>query len=88
MAKRALGLLFSKPSESSAIESSHYREIDIRICIPQNDYCIIIFPLSSICFVCIKEMSQGDISFTHTKHMFDRGNVSFMHTKHVFIDSI
>ena len=26
----------------------------------------------SICFVCIKEMSQGDVSVTHTKHMFDR----------------
>ena len=25
-----------------------------------------------ICFVCVKETSQGNVSFTHPKHMFDR----------------
>ena len=47
---------------------------------------IIIFPLSNICFVCIKEMSQGDVSFMHTKHMFDRRNVSFITLVNVYID--
>ena len=35
---------------------------------PKNDYYQKIF-LSNICFVCVKEMSQGDVSFTHIKHM-------------------
>ena len=26
----------------------------------------------SICFVCVNEMSQGDVTFTRTKHRFDR----------------
>ena len=29
------------------------------------------FFLSNISFECIKETSQGDISFAHPKHMFD-----------------
>ena len=33
------------------------------------------FSLSNICFVCVKERSQGDVSFAHPKHI-------------VFIDSI
>ena len=28
--------------------------------------------LSNTCFVCIKETSQGDVSFTHTKHVLER----------------
>ena len=38
---------------------SNYREIDIKE-----------FNLSLICFVCVKETSQGDVSFTHSKHIF------------------
>ena len=33
---------------------------------------IIIFPLSNICLVCIKETSPGDVSLTQPKHMFYR----------------
>ena len=32
----------------------------------------IIYKLSIICFVCVKEMPPWDVSFTHTKHVFDR----------------
>ena len=42
--------------------------VDIKIYNPQNVIIIIIF-LKNICFGCVKEMSQGDISFTHLKHM-------------------
>ena len=31
---------------------------------------IISYFLSNICFVYVKETSQGDVSFTHTKHVF------------------
>ena len=36
--------------------------------IPKNDYYQ--FFLSNICFVCVKETSQGDVSFMHSKHVF------------------
>ena len=29
------------------------------------------FSLSNISFGCVKETSQGDVSLTHPKHMFD-----------------
>ena len=50
-----------------SIESSNYREVDIRI----NDPKMIIFWvffLLNISFGCLKETSQGDISFRHPKH--------------------
>ena len=52
-----------------SIESSNYREVDIRIYNPQK-WIIISFFQSNTCFVCVKETSQGDVSFMHTKHVF------------------
>ena len=44
-----------------------YREKNIKIYTFKNDYyqC---FPPSNKYFVCIKETSRGNVSFTHTKH--------------------
>ena len=47
----------------------------------KNDY-YQFFSLSNICFVCVKEMSQGDST------ALSQGDVSFNHTKRVYIDSI
>ena len=49
------------------MSSLNYREVDIKYITPQNDH----FPffLSNISFGCVKGMSQGDVSFTHPKHM-------------------
>ena len=49
------------------MESSNYREVDLRIYYLQK--MIISFFLLNICFVCAKEMSQGDVPFTYTKHV-------------------
>ena len=35
--------------------------------------------INIIMFVCVREMSQGDVSFTLTKHMFDRKNPNNNH---------
>ena len=51
-----------------SIENSNYWEVDI-INIKRPKMIIIIFFLSNICFLCIKETSHGDVSFTHPKHM-------------------
>ena len=50
------------------ISSSIYREVDIKYITPQNVY-YQFFLLSNIRVACVKETSQGDISFTHAKHM-------------------
>ena len=47
----------------------NYREADMRIYIPKNDY-YHLFLSNNICFVCIKDTPQGDVSFTHPNHMF------------------
>ena len=49
------------------MSGSNYREVDIKIYNPQN--VIKFFSLSNISFGQVKEMSQGDVSFTHPKHM-------------------
>ena len=47
------------------MESSNYREVDIKnIYNSKNDY----FFLSNTIFGCVKETSQGDISFMHPNH--------------------
>ena len=51
------------------ISSSNYRGVDVKSIYPKNDYNQFVFQLN-ICFGCIKEMSQGAISFKHTKHIF------------------
>ena len=53
------------------------------------------FFLSNILFGLVIEMSQGDVSFTHPKHMFlipfglvketPQGDVSFTHPKHILL---
>ena len=47
-------------------------EVDIKMNNPQNDTIIIFDIRVSICFGCVKETSQGDVSFTQPKHMFYR----------------
>ena len=49
------------------MSSSNYREVDIELITPKNDY--FHFFLSNISFGCVKETSQGDVSFMHPKHM-------------------
>ena len=36
---------------------------------------ILITVYNSLCFGCVKEMSQGDVSLMYPKHMFDRGKI-------------
>ena len=55
-----------------SIESSNYGGgVDIRTYPPptKKETIISFFTLSNICFVCEKETSQGDVSFTNIKHM-------------------
>ena len=53
-----------------SISFANYREVDIKIYSPKNDIIIIIIFLINICFGCVKETSQRDVSFTHLNHFF------------------
>ena len=59
-------LVNSKTSELETLvgisSSSNYMEVDINYVTPKNDTDYYHFPLSNICFVCVKETSppQGD----------------------------
>ena len=59
------------------IETSNYREVDIKIFTPINDYykC---FPIRHT-FWCIKETSQRDVYFTYQKRMFLWTNIQLVH---------
>ena len=50
------------------MSSLNYREVDVKSIKPQNIYHQLLFQ-SDICFKCVKETSQRDVSFTHPKHM-------------------
>ena len=51
-----------------SIENCNNRELDIKYV--TTKMIIIIFPISNICFGCIKERSEGGVSLMHPKHMF------------------
>ena len=53
-------------------ECSNYRELDIRIYNLQKWLLSGYFPVEHKCFLCVKETSQRNVSFMHTKHMFYR----------------
>ena len=50
-----------------SIESSNFREVDISIYTPLKLLLLPVFSLSNM-FLCVKEMSQIDVSFTHTTY--------------------
>ena len=47
-----------------SIENSNYKEVDIKYITPKM---IIISPLSNIRSWCLKETSEGDVSFMHPR---------------------
>ena len=49
---------------------------------------IIIFFLSNMCFVCLKEASPRDVSFTHSKHMLLETFIKVDHVQVIFSESI
>ena len=60
------------------ISCSNFREVDLKVYNSSNDYYQLSFH-SNICFVCIKETSYGDVSFTHTKYMFLKITFKIVH---------
>ena len=70
------------------IESMNDREVD-KIIYNHPKMIIIIFFLSSRCFVCIKETSQGHVSFTHTtQNMFLKIVFNIVHKSALVSESI
>ena len=49
----------------------------------KNDY--FQFSLSNICFVCVLETSQGDVSITYPKHMLLKTVIKIDHEYYVLL---
>ena len=68
-----LNLVKSKSSRLEVlfqiISSLNYGEVEITYFKPKNYY-YQVFSLSNLCFGCVKETSQGDVSYTSPQHMF------------------